>query len=211
MGQALARRPRSASGDPKVLVNASAVGYYGPHGDEELTETAPPGGDFLARMTIEWESRARTAESSGLRVALLRIGVVLDKTGGALAQMLTPFRFGLGGPIGLGKHWLSWVHIQDLVGMLLLALDNTGAGGPINGTAPQPVTNKVFSRALGRALFRPALLPIPPFALRLKFGEVAEVLTTGQRVLPRRALELGYQFQFPSIDVALQDLLRSRA
>jgi uncharacterized protein (TIGR01777 family) len=206
--QALARKPRTAAGSPKVLVNASAVGYYGPRGDEELTEAAPPGGDFLAQITITWEAKARTAETtSGVRVVLLRIGVVLDKTGGALAQMLPPFKWGIGGPIGLGKHWFSWIHNEDVVGLVLLALDNDKARGPINGTAPNPVTNKAFSKALGRALHRPSFLPVPPLALRLKFGQVAEVLTTGQRVLPRRALELGYQFKFPDIDLALQNIL----
>jgi uncharacterized protein (TIGR01777 family) len=142
-----------------------------------------------------------------VRVARVRIGVVLDRTGGALAQMLTPFQMGLGGPIGSGKQWVSWVHHQDLVGILLLALDNPNAAGPINGTAPNPVTNREFSQALGQALNRPSFVPVPTFALKLKFGEVAGVLTTGQRVLPARALALGYPFQFPKLDAALRDAL----
>jgi uncharacterized protein (TIGR01777 family) len=140
-------------------------------------------------------------------VALIRIGVVLAKEGGALPQMLTPFKLGVGGPIGSGKHWFSWIHMDDMVGILLLALDNPQARGPINGTAQHPVTNKVFSKALGRALHRPAILPIPAFMLRLRFGGVADVLTTGQRVVPAKALALGYQFKFPDIDPALANLL----
>jgi uncharacterized protein len=201
--QALAKQPRAKNGQPKVLVNASAIGYYGFHRDEEITEESPPGDDFLARMCVAWESAARNAETHGVRVAVVRIGVVLDRSGGALAQMLTPFKLGLGGPVGSGKQWFSWIHRADLVGNFLLALDKNEATGAINGTAPHPVTNKGFSKALGRALHRPSFLPAPGFALRLRFGQVAEVLTTGQRVLPRRALALGYQFQFPDIDSAL--------
>jgi uncharacterized protein len=200
---ALAKQPRAESGGPKALVNASAIGYCGFRGDEEITEESPPGDDFLARMCVAWESAARNAEANGVRVAVVRIGVVLDRSGGALAQMLTPFKLGLGGPVGSGKQWFSWIHLADLVGIFLLALDRSEATGAINGTAPHPVTNKEFSKALGRALHRPSFLPVPGFALRLRFGQVAEVLTTGQRVLPRRALALGYQFQFPDIDLAL--------
>jgi uncharacterized protein len=205
--KALAKNSRTAAGRPKVLVNASAIGYYGPHGDDELTEESPHGDDTLARLVIEWERAARAAEPSGVRVAMIRTGVVLDKAGGALAQMLFPFKLGVGGPVGSGKQWMSWVHYEDLVGIFLLALDHADATGPINGTAPNPVTNKTFSKALGRALHRPAFMPVPGFALKLRFGQVAEVLTTGQRVLPKRALALGYQFKFPDIDAALTNLL----
>ncbi len=204
--QALARNPRTAAGIPKVLVNASAIGHYGPHGDEELTEESGPGADLLALICVDWEKAARAAEP-GVRVALVRVGVVLDKEGGALAQMLTPFKFGVGGPAGSGRQWMSWVHHEDIGGIFLLALDNPAAAGPINGTAPQPVTNKEFSKALGRALHRPAFLPVPAFALRLRFGEVADVVTTGQRVLPKRAQALGYSFKFPAIDAALTDIV----
>jgi uncharacterized protein (TIGR01777 family) len=209
--QALAKNSRTAAGTPRVLVNASAIGYYGPHGDEELTETGPPGDDLLARLTVDWEQAARGAEAAGVRVAIVRVGVVLDKAGGALGQMLTPFKLGIGGPVASGKQWLSWIHHEDIVGILLQALDHAGAAGPINGTAPNPVTNKAFSKALGRALHRPAFLPIPAFGMRLRFGEVAEILTTGQRVLPRRALELGYSFHFPEIDGALASVLSGSA
>jgi uncharacterized protein (TIGR01777 family) len=205
--KALARNPRTGNGSAKVLVNASAIGYYGPRGDEELTEESPPGSDFLAKVTVDWEKAASAAEALGVRVAMIRTGVVLDKGGGALAQMLPPFKMGVGGPVGSGKQWVSWIHHADEVGILLLALDHVGAIGPINSTAPNPVTNKVFSKALGKALHRPSFLPVPAFALRLRFGQVAEILTTGQRVLPRRAQTLGYQFQFPDIDSALRDVL----
>jgi uncharacterized protein (TIGR01777 family) len=209
--QALASSPRTSTGAAKVLVSASAIGYYGPHGDEELTENSPPGDDFMAHICVEWEKEARRAESHGIRVAMIRIGVVLDKAGGALAKLLTPFRFGVGGPIGWtpwsGRQVMSWIHQDDLVGIFLLALDNPNATGPINGTAPQPVTNREFGTALGRTLHRPAFVPTPPLALRVLLGEVADVIATGQRVLPKRALALGYHFRFPGIDAALADLL----
>jgi uncharacterized protein (TIGR01777 family) len=209
--QALARSPRTAAGAAKILVNASAIGYYGPHGDEELTEDSPPGHDFLAHVCVDWEQAARAAQVHGIRVAMVRIGVVLDKAGGALAKLLTPFKFGAGGPIGWtpwsGNQVMSWIHHADLVGIFLLALDQAAATGPINGTAPQPVTNREFGRALGRALHRPALVPTPPLALRVMLGEVASVIATGQRVLPKQALALGYRYRFPSIDAALADIL----
>ena len=204
---ALAKQPARADGSPKVLVNGSAVGYYGPHGDEELTEGSPPGDDFLAQLCVEWEAAARQAEPAGVRVAPVRTGIVLDREGGALKQLLTPFRLGAGGPVGSGKQYMSWVHHADEVGILLLALDHPDARGPVNATAPQPVTNKQFAKALGKALGRPALLPTPAFGLRLLLGEVADVITTGQRVLPRKALELGYTFQYPEIGAALRQIL----
>lgn len=207
--QALARQPRDERGEAKVLVNASAIGFYGPHGDEEVTEETPPGDETLARLTVEWEKAARAAEGAGVRVALMRIGVVLDRAGGALAQMLTPFKIGVGGPIGSGNQWMSWIHHEDLVGIFLLALGDRAATGPINGTAPNPVTNREFSAALGGALHRPSFMRVPAFALKLRFGEVADLLTTGQRVLPKRALALGYRFQFPEVDSALRDVLAS--
>jgi hypothetical protein len=205
--QALARNPRTAAGNPKVLVNASAIGYYGPLQDEEVTEDSPPGNDFLARVCIDWEQAARQAETHGVRVAMVRVGVVLDREGGALTKMLTPFKLGVGGPIGSGKQWMSWIHHADLGGIFLLALDHAEARGPLNGTAPNPVTNKEFSRALGRALSRPSFLPTPAFALRVMLGEVADVVAAGQRVLPRKALALGYTYQYPTIDAALANIL----
>ena len=207
--QALAESPRTSSGNYKVLVNGSAIGYYGPCGDEEVTEETLAGSDTLAQLAFEWELVTNPAEAAEVRVVRIRTGVVLDKDGGALPQMLTPFKLGLGGPISSGKHWFSWIHIDDEVGIILLALDNPQAVGPINATAQHPVTNKEFSKALGRALHRPAILPVPPFMLKLRFGEVADILTTGQRVIPAKALALGYQFKFPDIDGALKNLLAS--
>jgi uncharacterized protein (TIGR01777 family) len=205
--QALARSPRTPAGQAKVLVNASAIGYYGPRGDEELTEDSPPGDDTLARLCIDWEDAARAAEPTGVRVSQVRIGVVLAREGGALAQMLPPFKMGVGGPVGSGKQWVSWIHRHDVVGILLLALDNAQVRGPINATAPNPVTNRELAKALGRALHRPSFLPVPGFALQLRFGQVAEILTTGQRVLPNKAQAAGYSFVFPALDGALANLL----
>jgi uncharacterized protein (TIGR01777 family) len=205
--EALAQKPTRADGIPKVLVNASAIGYYGPHGDEELTEDSPPGSDFMAEICVKWEQAARAVESFGARCAILRIGVVLDTEGGALKKLLTPFKLYAGGPVGNGQQWMSWAHHEDITGLLLLALDNADARGSLNGTAPNPVTNRDFGKALGAALHRPAFLPTPAFALRLGLGEVADVITTGQRVLPRRALALGYQFKYPTIDAALRQLV----
>jgi uncharacterized protein (TIGR01777 family) len=205
VAQALGKNSARSNGAPRVLVNASAIGIYGPHGDEELTEESPPGADFLSKVCVDWEHAARGAEANGVRVVLIRIGVVLDKTGGALAQLLTPFRFGGGGPVGSGRQWMSWIHHEDLVGLFLLALDKPEATGSINGTAPKPVTNKEFAQALGRALHRPAFMPMPGFMMRLLIGEAADVVVKGQRVLPQRALALGYEFKFPTIDAALAD------
>jgi hypothetical protein len=205
--KALAANPRTKAGQPKVLVNASAIGYYGPHGDEELTEDSPPGDDFLARICIDWEKAALAVESAGVRCVTVRVGVVLDKEGGALAKLLTPFKLGAGGPVGSGKQWMSWIHHEDMTGLFLLALDDAGAAGPLNGTAPEPVTNRDFGRALGGALRRPAIMPMPGFALRLLVGEAAEVVLGGQRVLPRRAQQLGYVFKYPTIDAALREIV----
>ncbi len=207
MVQALAKSPRTPRGSSKVLVNASAIGYYGPRGDEELSEEGSAGNDLLAHTCVEWEKAAHKAEESGVRVAMVRVGVVLDKEGGALAQMIRPFKLFAGGPVGSGKQWMSWIHHADLVGVFLLALDDPSATGPIDGTAPNPVTNKDFAKALGRALHRPSFLPTPTWALRMMLGEVTDVIATGQRVLPRKALALGYQFKFPTLDAALADIL----
>jgi hypothetical protein len=206
---ALARRPHRDDGSPKVLVNASAIGYYGVHGDEEITEESPPGNDFLASICIEWEKKANEGQALGLRVALVRVGIVLDREGGALAKMLTPFKLFVGGPVGSGRQWMSWIHHEDMVGLFLLGLDHSQATGPINGTAPNPVTNKQFAKALGKAMHRPSFFKTPGFMLRLTLGKVAEVITTGQRVLPKKALQLGYQFRFPELDAALADIFGS--
>jgi uncharacterized protein (TIGR01777 family) len=205
--QALARRPRVPDGRPKVLVSASAVGYYGDRGDEELTEESPPGTDEMALLCRDWEAAAQAAERSGVRVVRVRVGIVMDARGGALPPLRRLFRWFLGGRLGSGQQWMSWVHHADLTGLLLLALDNRGVVGPLNGSAPNPVTNRDFARALGRALGRPSLLPAPAFGLRLILGERATMLLHGQRVLPRRSLELGYGFRFPDVEGALRDAL----
>jgi hypothetical protein len=193
---------------PVLLLNASAIGFYGPRGDEELTEDAPSGDGFLASLCREWEGAAGAAERLGVRVVTPRIGVVLGRDGGALARMLPIFRLGLGGPLGRGTQWMSWIHVEDLVELLMFLMSNT-AGGPVNATAPHPVTNAEFSRTLGRAIGKPALLPAPGFAMKLMLGEMAEeLLLTGQRVLPRRAQSLGFHFRFPFIAGALNDILQ---
>ena len=203
---ALAKSPKTVAGQPKVLVNASAIGYYGPHGDEELDEGSPAGDDLLARVCVEWEAAAHGAAGHGVRTVIVRVGVVLDREGGALKQMMLPFKMFVGGPVGAGKQWVSWIHHDDLVGLILLALDKPDTAGIMNGTAPNPVTNKGLAKALGRAMHRPSFMPTPKFALRLMLGQVAGLVTTGQRVLPRRALQWGYAFKFPDIDSALQNL-----
>jgi uncharacterized protein (TIGR01777 family) len=205
--EALGRAPKRQDGSPKILVNASAIGYYGPHGEEELTETSPPGNDYLAQICIAWEREAQAATPLGVRLAILRIGIVLDGREGALPRMLVPFKLFVGGPVGTGKQYMSWVHLDDMVGLCLLALDNPGANGPLNATAPDPVPNREFARAIGQVLGRPSFFRTPGFMLRLGLGEVAEVITTGQRVLPRRAQELGYTFRFPEVQGALRNIL----
>lgn len=192
---------------PGVLVSASGVNYYGPRGDEPLTEDAPPGDDFLARVCIAWEREAAAARELGLRVATLRTAVVLDQNGGALSKMLPFFRLGIGGPVAGGRQYLPWIHAEDVVGLYLAALDGADWVGAANACAPEPATNRDFSRALGRALHRPALAPIPGFAVRLLYGDMAEIVTTGQRTVPMRALEHGYAFRHTDLDEALRDAL----
>jgi uncharacterized protein (TIGR01777 family) len=192
---------------PRTLVSGSAIGYYGPHGEEPLDEDAPPGAGFLAGVCAAWEREAEHARELGMRVVQLRIGVVLDSGGGALASMLTPFRLGVGGPVAGGRQYVSWIHSEDLVGLTLAALEDERWSGPINATAPQPVSNREFSRALGKALRRPSLLPVPGLALRMLFGEMSQVITTGARVLPAKPLVLGYRFRHPRLDEALRAAL----
>ncbi|MCY3557932.1 MAG: TIGR01777 family oxidoreductase [Chloroflexi bacterium] len=189
---------------PGVLVSASAIGYYGNRVERESTESAPAGDDFLAHLCVDWEAEAQGA---GVRTVTARIGIILANEGGALPRLLFPFKLGLGGPIGLGRAWWSWVHIDDVVGGITHALEQTNVEGALNLTAPNPVRNGEFSRVLGRALGRPALIPVPPFALRLMLGEGASVLLASQRILPTRTLDLGYRFRFTEIDAALEDLI----
>jgi hypothetical protein len=198
---------RALSSPPAVLVSGSAIGYYGPHGEEPLDEEAPPGSDFLAGVCVEWEAQAARARELGARVACIRTGVVLDSEGGALAKMLPPFRAGVGGPVAGGRQYISWIHTEDLVGLMLAAIDGEDWAGAVNATAPEPTTNALFSKALGSALGRPAVLPVPGLALRLLYGEMAEIVTTGARVVPAKALVLGYEFAHPKLDEALESAL----
>ena len=193
---------------PKVLVNQAAIGFYGDRGDAMVDESAEPGEGYDAEVVREWEAAAHEAEGIGLRLVVVRTGHVLDASGGLLGELLPPFKLGLGGPIAGGRQYVSWIHIDDEVGILLWALDNEAIDGTINSTAPNPVTNREFAQAIGRALGRPASVPVPGFVLDLKFGsEFGKVLRGGQRVLPRRALDLGYQFRYSDIDSALKNLL----
>src|SRR4051794_38708402 len=192
---------------PRVLVSSSAVGYYGPHGEEPLDEDTPPGGDFLAEVCVVWEREADRAAELGLRVVKVRTGVVLDREGGALAKMLPFFRLGIGGPVAGGAQYMPWIHVDDVVGMYLAALDGDAWEGPVNAAAPEPVTNKDFSRALGRALHRPAVAPVPGLAVRTLYGEMAEIVTKGQRVLPLRAQALGFRWAHPDLEEALRSAL----
>jgi len=192
---------------PKVLVCASAIGYYGSRGDEVLTETSSPGSDFLAQVVVDWEQAAAKAEALGIRVVSLRFGVVLGKDGGALAKMLPPFRLGLGGRLASGEQWMSWILVDDVVAMIRFALDDPGVRGSMNATAPQPVTNIEFTRELAAALHRPAIFPAPRLALKLLFGEMAEVILGSQRAIPRAAQSAGFRFQYRELRPALSRLL----
>jgi len=194
---------------PATLISSSAIGYYGPHGEEPLDEDAPAGKDFLAEVCVDWEREAARATDLDMRVAVVRTGIVLDSDGGALGTMLTPFRLGVGGPVAGGRQYMSWIHAYDVVGMMMSALQDERWSGPVNATAPEPVTNGEFSRALGKALHRPALLPIPGLALRILYGDMAELVTSGARVVPAKALVLGYQFRHPELGEALSSALSS--
>lgn len=199
---------RAADPRPAALVSASGVGYYGPRGPEEVDEREPPGRDFLAGVCVAWEREAAKASEIGMRVTRLRTGIVLDAAGGALREMLPPFRLGLGGPVAGGRHYMPWIHIDDLVSLYLAACEQGERwSGPVNASAPRPVTNAEFSRALGRALDRPAVMPVPAFLLRARYGEMSEIVTTGQNAVPRRALDLGHEFRHTDLDEALRAAL----
>ena len=189
---------------PRVFVSGSAVGYYGPSDEGPKTEESPPGDDFFAHLCVDWEGEARRAEVSGTRLVLLRTGIVIERSGGALAKMILPFKMFAGGPIGSGRQYISWIHRLDWLEMVRWIVETPAVAGPINATAPYPVTNRHFARALGRALRRPALLPTPGFALKLALGEVANALLTGQRVLPARAQAHGFHFRYPEIEQAFR-------
>jgi uncharacterized protein len=196
-------------GKGKTLLSTSAVGYYGFHGDEALTEESPPGGDFLAMLARDWEAEAREAEKKGCRVVVSRLGIVLGEKGGALGQMIPLFEKFVGGPLGSGKQFFSWVHIQDLSRTFLFLLEHPEISGPVNFTAPNPVRNKELAQALGRVMGRPAFLPAPGFMLKLILGEFGSILLEGQRVLPQKLLQAGFQFQYPEIEGALRQVIRA--
>mgnify|MGYP000138556880 CR=1 FL=1 len=197
-----------APGRETVLVSTSAVGYYGDRGDDILTETSARGEGFLADLSRDWEDAAMAAAEKGVRVVIVRFGIVLDKDGGALKQMLPPFRLGLGGPLGDGRQWFPWIHMDDLVSAILFALAEPEISGPLNLTAPNPVRNRQFVRAMGRVLRRPAFVPVPGFALKTALGEFGEVLLSSQRALPVRLLDSGFHFEYPDIGPALKQLIR---
>jgi hypothetical protein len=190
------------------LFSTSAVGYYGFHGDEELDEESPPGNDFLARLAIEWEAEALKAKEKGARVVITRFGIVLGEKGGALGQMIPLFKKFIGGPIGSGQQWFSWVHIKDLAEAFAFLIKHPEIPGPVNVCSPNPLKNKDLAKALGRALHRPSFMPAPGFMIKLVLGEFGSVILEGQRVLPRRLLEKGFTFQYPDIDKALQNIIQ---
>ena len=204
----LAGAIESLATKPKVMVSQSAVGYYGDRGDEPLDESSAPGQSFDAEICVEWEKAAHEVAAAGVRLAIVRTGQVMETGGGILGELLLPFKLGLGGPLAGGNQWVPWIHLSDEVGILLWALDTESVSGVVNGTAPNPVTNKEWSKALGRALHRPAVLPIPGFAVEVKFGrEFGKVAQGGQKALPKRTEELGYAFKYPEIDAALRNLV----
>jgi uncharacterized protein (TIGR01777 family) len=192
---------------PRVLVSASAVGFYGSRGDELLTEESAPAADFLGDVCVEWEREALKAEEFGVRVVCLRNGVVLGEGGGAIQKMLLPFKLGMGGKIGDGKQWTAWIHMADAVGLIEFAILSAQLRGPVNVTAPDPATNAEFTRDLAAAVHRPAILPIPKFALHLLYGEMAQIIYGSQRVIPQAALRAGYHFRFPALAGALLDIV----
>jgi uncharacterized protein (TIGR01777 family) len=201
-----ALRELPAEERPRVLVSGSGAGWYGHRGGERLDESsAEPGDDFLAQLSADWEAEARAAEKLGVRVVLSRTGVVLSDSGGALEKMLPFFKAGIGGPVAGGRQYVPWVHRDDVVGATIFALDNEAVRGPVNVTAPEPVTNKELSRTLGRVLRRPAFAPVPALAVKALYGEMAQIVTTGQRAVPGRLTELGYEFRRPDLEPALRD------
>ncbi|MEK6303436.1 MAG: TIGR01777 family oxidoreductase [Acidobacteriota bacterium] len=200
---------RSADSKPSVLVSGSAIGFYGDRGDEMLEEDAASGRGFMSEICRDWENEAAVASGLGIRVVQVRTGVVLSTEGGALKKMLPPFKLGVGGPLGSGRQWFPWIHISDIVGIFRHAISKSSMKGPVNGVAPEPVTNAEFTKQLGLVLHRPAFLPVPEFALRALMGEMADVLFGSQRVIPKAALESGYEFRYPMLARALEDLFGS--
>jgi uncharacterized protein (TIGR01777 family) len=193
---------------PSVLVQASAVGYYGPHGDEELGESSPPGTDFLAMLCQEWEAASAEVDSLGVRRVLIRSGVILDRRGGALPRLALPFRLFVGGPVGSGRQWVPWIHMSDEIGAIRFLLARPDARGAFNLVAPEPLRNRELAQLLGKVLGRPSFLPVPALALKLLLGEMSTVALDGQRAVPERLAELGYEFRFREPEAALRDALR---
>jgi uncharacterized protein (TIGR01777 family) len=206
-GRAVVEAVEQVADKPGVVVQSSGLGYYGPTGDEFVTEEAPPGRDFLARVAVDWEACTAPVEDLGVRRAIIRTAPVLSMAAGALPRLVRPFRSFVGGPLGSGRQWFSWIHIADEVGAIRFLVENQNARGPFNLTTPNPIRNADFARILGRRLGRPSSLPTPAFVLRLLFGEMAAILMEGQRALPRRLLDLGFSFRFPEAETALRDLL----
>ena len=202
----LARAIAACAHPPRVFISQSAVGYYGPHGDEPVTESTSPGSDFLACVCVEWEGEARLAESASTRVAITRTGLPLDGDGGALGKMLLPFKLGLGATVGPGDQFMPWINIDDWTAMMSWLIKTDPAAGIFNATAPEPVTNRTFTRTLGRVLHRPAVLFAPAFVLHAAMGEMASMLVHGQRVIPSHAQELGFRFNYPTLEPALASL-----
>lgn len=192
---------------PKVCVSASAIGYYGERGDDVIDESSGPGTDFLSKVCVDWEEAARPLINAGVRVCFLRIGIVIGKGGGAMQKILPPFRLGAGGRLGSGRQWMSWIHLEDLVNMISFLLDHGSLHGPLNGTAPNPVRNRDFTRVLGTALGRPTVLPVPKFALRTALGEFANYLCASQRVVPAAIESAGFGFRFPNIEDAITQVI----
>ena len=198
---------RQAAAPPRVFISASAIGYYGTStGADVKTEASPPGADFLAHLCEDWEAEAHKASREGMRLAIIRTGLVIERSGGALAQMLTPFRFFAGGPMGSGRQYMSWIHRLDWTEIVRWIVETPEAAGAFNLTAPHPVTNREFARALGRSLKRPAFIPAPAPALRVLLGEFANYVVAGQRVLPAHAEALGYHFRYPELDIAFRGI-----
>ena len=208
-GMAVKQAIEAAKQKPRVLIQASAVGYYGVHGDEEITEDTPAGGDALAKICLDWEAATADVEEIGVRRAVIRTaGVVMSTQGGALPFMLLPFKLFVGGPLGSGKQWFSWIHIRDQVRAIRFLIDDPDARGAFNVCAPNPLTNADLSRVIGRVMRRPSFLPVPAFAMRLLLGEKATLVLDGQRQMPKRLQQMGFQFRFPDVEVALRDLLK---
>ena len=207
--KAVVRGLLAAGTRPRTLICASAIGYYGDRGDEVLTEKSPPGAGFLPGVSVEWEDAARRAQASGVRVVLMRFGIVLGK-GGALAKMLLPFRSGLGGQLGSGKQWMSWIHIEDVIELILFTAGNTGIAGPVNAVAPEPVTNAEFTKALAHVLDRPAFMRVPKLALSAMYGEMADVMLWSTRVIPEAATSSGFRFRYDNVRSALAAAVADR-